>query len=212
MQRGAGVLLVALAACGGDAPPEEPASAEAAPALPSPTVWTLQGRVTPHPSDLPSAPPFEGGRALLEGCEGTEPCAAERWAAPDGRSRVFLWRGDELRQPAGTPWPATWERVDGPLLTCLRHPLFHPPAADPAGRRELVERGDTWTWVLHFTGQNPCRLGGALFLEAQGPGVDTAALEVAGRPWSEGGRKLLDDANRMRRALEADPDEGEPAP
>lgn len=195
-------LLVWLLACGSPAPSEVPSPP---PTAGDPVVWTLAGRVTPHPSDLPSAPPFEGGRELLEGCEGVEPCAAERWEAPDGRNRVMLWRGDELRHPAGTPWPARWERVDGPLLACLRHPLFHPPAADSAGRRELVERDGSWTWVLHFSGHNACRLEGALLLAAQGPRIDTSVLEVAGKPWSEGGRQALDEALRQHPGPEPPP-------
>ena len=94
---------------------------------------------------------------------------------------------------SGGTWPGAWQRVDGSLAACLRHPLFHPPAADTGARRELVQRGGDWSWVLHFAGAEPCRLEGLLILDAEGADIDTSALTVEGLPWSSGGRRLLDE-------------------
>ena len=190
-----GLALVGLA-CSGTPVSETspPGGAVGSEGAGAPVVWTLAGRVTPFRSTFPAALPFEGGRDLVAQCAGVEPCAAERWRAPDGRHRDLLLRGasiDELS--SGEAWPGAWQRVDGSLAACLRHPLFHPPAGDTGARRELVQRGSDWSWVLHFAGAEPCRLEGLLILDARGADIDTSALLVEGVPWSAGGRQLLDE-------------------
>jgi hypothetical protein len=156
-------------------------------------IWRVIGRVTPTKPTIPAAPPFEGGAALLELCGERRPCAAERLHDENGRTRDLLWRAGKLIEPAtGLELRGYWPSIDGALRMCLRLALFHPPAADPAGQRLLVEDNDQHRWELHLTGRNSCALSGVIRLDAEDDQIDLRELTVDGKPWSKGGRLLAE--------------------
>ena len=162
-------------------------------ATPTTVTWRVIGRVTPTKPTIAAAPPFEGGATLLELCGERRPCAAERLQDQDGRTRDLVWRAGKVLEPAtGLELRGTWPSIDGALRVCLRKALFHPPAADRAGQRLLVEEDGQRRWELHLTGRNSCALGGVIRLDAEDDRIDLRQLTVEGQTWSQGGRLLAE--------------------
>ena len=129
---------------------------------------------------------------LIAQCADPGACAAELWRAADGTEATLLRTRAQLRWQEDT-WPATWQRLGGALSMCLGDPLASPPAGDPAGFRILLARAppaedDAAQWILRLSGQNRCRLSGALILQARRDRVDARELLCDGVPWTAGGR------------------------
>ncbi len=198
-----GAALVALL-CSCDPAPEP------APPPPPPKVvrWQLVGAISAE-GNLPY-PGFGGAEALLgQDCAVASadmkarpsPCIAERWRAVEspGTPEVTVLRvGRKLRLSRGgevLDRSAEWSLLGPTLAACLGDPMDLPPAGDPAGVRSLIEDGGGLRWSLGLRGDNPCRLRGELSLPLSADRVDTSALQVEDRPWSDGGveraRELL---------------------
>lgn len=124
-------------------------------------------------------------------------CAAERWRAEGGSppaERILLRDGDRIVWlDDQTVWPARWRQISGALLHCLGDPLAVPPAADPAGGRDLLEDPTApqarWWWRIRLSGQNRCDLRGSLRVAATAPKIDLSELRVGDLPWHSGGRQ-----------------------
>ena len=52
--------------------------------------------------------------------------------------------------------------------------------------------GNSSAWVLSFSGQNLCAMGGQLLLRADRDEVDTRHLTIGGLPWQDDGRRLAE--------------------
>ncbi len=161
------------------------------PAEPAAHDWILQGRVTPQTSPHSDAPPFEGGRGLIEQCGTIRPCAAERWtqAADSATTVTLLRRGDQFYQEDGTTWNARWWTISGILRACLGDPLSVPPTTDPGAYRTLHTPADGGYWTIHLSGQNPCGLTGEVRLMLKEDKIDLSDLKCGDKPWKKGGRK-----------------------
>jgi len=152
--------------------------------------WELVGRVTPNASRWPDAPPFEGGKAMIERCRERRPCAAERWRSESGDTFDVLLRERTLHFEDGRPpWPARWLSINGVLRSCMGDPLTIPPTDDPAGVRTLETQGDSATWAIHLSGTNSCGLVGQLRLNAKADTIDLGALRCEAKKWFEGGKE-----------------------
>jgi len=156
-----------------------------------PTVhWELVGRVTPSASRWPDAPPFEGGKAMVERCRERRPCAAERWRSESGDTfDVLLLERTLYFEDGRPPWPARWLSINGVLRSCMGDPLTIPPTDDPAGVRTLETQGDSGTWAIHLSGTNSCGLVGQLRLDAKADTIDLDALRCESKKWFEGGKQ-----------------------
>lgn len=180
------------------APPvaEAPPGAQAPPPTEPPPPERAWRRVARIEADQPAAVPVEGAAEALARCAEVRPCVVERWVPaeePPAAALTLLRRGAALEpvedtEPA-TPWRTRWTVVNGALDPCLGDPLAASPADDPAGVRELVERGEARWWRLRLSGHNRCRLAGVLELSTTRDEAVADGLSVEGRPWREGGRQ-----------------------
>lgn len=185
--------ILLMFACG-----QGPSSTPAMPSQPSSTAqtstthWQMVGRVTPNPSTLPDAPPFEGGKELVSRCHDRRPCAAERWQSETGETMNLLRLADKIHFPDGRkPWPARWMSINGILRQCVGGPLSTPPTDDPESIRTLETSPDQSRWILHFSGKNSCGLQGTLALNTHKDDIDLSALTCEGKRWKEGGRECV---------------------
>lgn len=178
-------------ACGGtsDTPPS-PESEPTPVTDPAITHWELVGRVTPGTSVWPDAPPFKGGKSMIERCADRRPCAAERWRSEDGQTMDLTLIERTIFFEDGTePWPARWMSISGVLRACVGDPLTIPPTDDIKSVRTLTTRADEAQWTLHFSGQNSCGLEGQLRLNAHKDHIDLHPTLCEGKRWREGGRE-----------------------
>ena len=154
--------------------------------------WELVGRVTPGDSAWPDAPPFAGGKAMVERCRERRPCAAERWRSDDGRIMDLTLIERTIVFEDGRPsWPARWMSITGTLRACIGDPLTIPPTDDINSIRTLTTRGETAQWTLYFSGQNACGLEGQLRLDAHKDAIDLHPTLCEGKRWREGGRECV---------------------
>lgn len=191
---------------------DDPALARAPATAPSAEAWTLAGRYAPG---VPFSPSLSEGLALAGAdCSRVADhlsaprarCLVEAWEGPSGRRYLlrvgpvaaFVEAADAapwLDLPPGVvpgtarhPIRTSWSTLGRTLGACLMDPLGVPPAADPAGSRGF----DGKDWVLAFTGDNRCGLGGTLRIDATADRADWRLLTVDGTPWSGGGRALAE--------------------
>ncbi len=180
------VLLAACTSSQGEPTIAAPASSTAA----KTHHWELVGRVTPSASAWPDAPPFEGGKAMIDRCGDRRPCAAERWRSTTGETMDLLLRERTIHFEDGRPdWPARWMSITGVLRSCMGDPLTIPPTDDPEAVRTLETRGGQATWAIHLSGKNSCGLVGQLRLDALTDDIDLRALRCESKKWSEGGKQ-----------------------
>lgn len=189
-------ILLALVACGDGLPVADrgPHAAATTPqATGEPVVhWELVGRVTPGDSVWPDAPPFDGGKAMVERCRERRPCAAERWRSDDGRIMdLTLIERTIVFEDGRPPWPARWMSITGTLRACIGDPLTIPPTDDQNSIRTLTTHGETAQWTLYFSGQNTCGLDGQLRLDAHKDSIDLHPTLCEGKRWREGGRECV---------------------
>ena len=187
-------LLLFIACSGPDSSaPEHPATSS-----PKTSHWELIGRVTPNVSKWPDAPPFEGGKAMIERCRERRPCAAERWRSESGEVVDFLLLERTIYfQDERPPWPARWLSINGVLRSCMGDPLTIPPTDDPQAVRTLEITGDSATWALHLSGNNSCGLVGQLRLDAKTDNIDLDALRCEGKKWFEGGKQCARSKKKL---------------
>ena len=135
---------------------------------------------------IPSLP---GGNLLLGvGCATINaalhgdgpPCSVEEW---QGDRTVRVERAGRKLRIDGRRGRIRWSQLANPLPGCLGDPLAVPPAQDPGATRTF----DGERWILTFTGQNLCHLGGTLVLHATSDEADWSALTASDRPWTDGG-------------------------
>jgi len=192
-------LLASLAACKTEPPP----------APPQLTTWHLVGQASVP--ELPGAglPTSEEKRLLGPVCRDAglllratpPPCSAERWRAEDGREIVVLRVGDQsiLRDERGDhPIRSRWTSLGTILASCTSDPLSLPPASDPRGVRILQRQESTAAWILTFSGDNACGLGGSLLLRLDKDEADARHLTVDGLPWQDAGRQAAERMLRQR--------------
>ena len=195
-------MWLLLLACASPPPAKAPPPPAESPAPPPP--WVLVGRAVDNGLATPS---LAGGAAALgPGCAAINerikgdgpPCFIEDWAS----ARVVrVERAGERLRFDGALGRTRWSQLEGPFAGCLGDPLAVPPAGDPGATRAL----DGNTWVLTFSGQNRCGIGGSLRLSALRNAADWSTVTVGGAPWAKGGREAaLSYARAELRALVAD--------
>jgi len=178
----------------------------AAPPPPLAPIWTLAGEVALGEVRPSSRPGFEDGSALLgPTCRTASerlgdrppPCRAELWRplrpageAPGQERTLLLQVGATflLQTPLGeTVRSTTWSALGSILAGCLQDPFALPPAGDPGAFRHLLLGAQGTAWVLHLSGENPCRLSGEVRLGILPDGVSVEDLMADGLPWRAGG-------------------------
>ena len=185
--------LAALLACADPPPPTMPDPLPIGPA--TPTTWSRVARVSTEGIDVPALPQalLGPGCATLNAALGGDgpPCFVEDWSGP---RMIRVERAGATVRLDGDRVQGRWPNIGTLLDGCLGDPLALPPAADPGGARTLTDD----TWILTFSGQNLCVLGGSLKLALRGGRVDTSALTVEGLAWSRGGRERAANGHRAR--------------
>lgn len=193
-------VLALVFACAAPPEPTPPAPPAVEPEPPPP--WVRLARVSTDGIDSPSlSPSLLGERCAAVnariGGDGP-PCAVEDWGGPGARR---VERAGGVLTIDGTPGRTTWTAINGTLEGCLGDTLSLPPAADPGATRSMTETA----WVLTFSGQNRCELGGELTLDIDQDHAEWSRLTAGGLPWEKGGRDHAKSTHRARlRALVRD--------